>query len=140
MTRSIKIHVLAIISLLVLQSCEEGCTDTDALNEDFDAYKDDGSCEYTQATFYAKWSSFQGVPITQVDVAVEGSNIGTITTVYPQGPGNCSATGTVTYQFETGGSVDWNATMFLANGAVLYQSGSVSSSSFTECKKINVTQ
>ena len=58
---------------------------------------------------------------------------------YLIGPGNCSASGTVKYSFPDGKSIDWNTTVYLANGATIFDSGSVSPSRSLECIKVNVT-
>ncbi|WP_147377229.1 hypothetical protein [Mangrovibacterium diazotrophicum] len=128
--------------LLFISSCEEkkGCTDPNSLNYDFEAEASDGSCNYSTTTFYAKYGYFDGIPIVKVDVSVNGSNIGSINAVYPSGPGNCSAVGTIAYEFQSGESVDWNSEIVLANGAVLYSSGIVSPSSSSACIKVNVTR
>lgn len=100
--------------------CPKGCTDSKALNYDFSAKNNDGSCRYSKATFYAQFGFYQGVPINQIELKVDGSTIGSIATVYPNGPGNCNATGTVGYQFLNGNPIDWNTTVLLANGLKIF--------------------
>lgn len=144
------VPAITIISLVILTSCFEddsprpeekrGCTDSKALNQDFQADVNDGSCKYSTVTFYAKFGFFNGIPISSIDVSVNGGNIGAITATYPNGPGNCSASGTVKYDFGSGDSIDWNTVVFLANGASIFNSGSISPSSFQECIRVNVTQ
>ena len=132
--------VILLSSMFLLNSCKRGCTDSKALNYDVSADKSDGSCRYSTATFYASAGFFNGVPINRIDLSIEGSGAGTINAVYPAGPGNCSAPGTVIYQFENGSTVDWNSVVYLSNGQTLLGSGTASPSSFNECVKINVTQ
>lgn len=129
------------ISLLFFVSCGKGCTDAKALNTDFSAEKNDGSCEYSKVGFYASEGFFSGIPIVKVDVSVDGNNIVTTNgTFYQNGPGNCSASGTIAYQFESGNSVDWNATVFLLSGATIFTSGQISPSSVHECIRVNMTR
>jgi len=135
---------LLIIFLIVpfLFSCKEkekeGCTDPNSLNYDADAEKDDGSCEYRKITFYVKNDSYFGIPITSVDVSVNGINIGAATTAYPDGPGNCNATGTAIYEFHNSESVDWNSVVHLSDGSELYGSGTVTPNN-SDCIEVNVT-
>ncbi len=132
--------VVLLTSMIFLNSCKRGCTDSKALNYDVSADKSDESCRYSTATFYASAGFFNGVPINRIDLSIEGSGAGTINAVYPAGPGNCSAPGTVIYQFENGSTVDWNSVVYLSNGQTLLGSGTASPSSYNECVKINVTQ
>ena len=117
-----------------------GSTDNLALNYDFLTDENDGSCQYSKATFFAKYPAFNGVPIISIAVIVNGSEIGTITQFYPNSPGNCSASGTVFYQFESGNRVDWNTVVHLETGAIITGSGEVAPSSFSQCIKVNVTK
>ena len=137
--------ILIFLIPLFLFSCQKddvevvGCTDDNSLNYDYTATKDDGSCEYSTATFYASYGYYNGVQINSIDVTIDGENIGTINSVYPNGVGNCSAPGTVLYQFYDGYQVDWNTVVHLYNGGVVYSSGVLEPRS-TECIKVNVTK
>jgi hypothetical protein len=139
-SRVIYFLFVAIISSSLFSSCKRGCTDTKALNVDVLAVVDDGTCTYSRVAFYASAGFFNGIPVTKIDVNVNGNFIGAINTVYPNGPGNCSASGTVQYQFQNGRKVDWNTTVYLSNGATLVGSGEVSPSSVSDCIKVNVTR
>jgi hypothetical protein len=133
---------LLIIVLFVpfLFACKqkEGCMDQNSLNYDADAEKDDGSCEYRKVIFYLKNGSYGGVQITSVDVTVNGTNIGTATTVYSDGPGSCNAAGSAIYEFHNNESIDWNSVVHLSNGSNLYGSGTVTPTD-SECMEVNVT-
>ncbi|MDR1737323.1 MAG: hypothetical protein LBR66_00675 [Candidatus Symbiothrix sp.] len=118
----------------------KGCMDRNSLEYNAAATVDDGSCRYSKVTFYARYSAFNNIPIMRIDLSVDGETIGSIQTTYPNGPGNCSAVGTVLYEFQNSKTVDWNTIVYLASGAVVYGSGTVSPSRYSECIKINVTQ
>lgn len=139
-----KLFYFLIISFL-LTSCDlftkkKGCTDIYALNKDFSAEENDGSCRYSKVTFYASIGFLNGIPIQKIDVSINQNFVGSITSVYPNGPGNCSASGTVEYQFLNGNKVDWNTVIHLSNGGTVFSSGQVSPSSILDCIKVNVTR
>ena len=116
-----------------------GCTDVHAINYKPGATKDDGTCHYSNVTFYGSYGFYNGIPISSVSISANGSPIGALGVVYPGGPGNCSAPGTVSYTCQNGNRVDWNAAIQLANGAVLYSSGSFTPYN-VDCIKVNVTR
>jgi len=138
------IAIVLFAATIIFTSCEKkrGCTKSNALNFDSDACDDDGSCNFSTVTFYANAGFFNGIAIARVDVSVEGNAIGSTQGIYYPGgaPGNCSANGTVSYQFESGDKIDWNAVVYLVNGATLFESGQVSPSRYSECIKVNMTQ
>ena len=133
-----------IILLVILSSSfsckKEGCTDPKALTYDSEAKKDDGTCEYSSATFYVNKSGYSGYTISNVNVTVNGSSIGNMNTVYyPSGPGNCMANGTLPYQFNDGEAIQWNSTITLSGTTtIVYGSGTVEPDPGNECVKINV--
>lgn len=116
-----------------------GCTIPSATNYNAAATQNDGSCQFSTITFYGAYGYYSGVPISGVSVSVNGDPIGNLSAIYPNGPGNCSAPGTVHYDFRDGNAVDWNGTIYLANGVILYSAGTVSPYN-TSCIKVNVTR
>ncbi|MFZ4671403.1 MAG: hypothetical protein ACOYLT_05245 [Flavobacterium sp.] len=129
-----------VIIFIGISGCEQkGCTDPKALNVNFDAKKDDGSCKYSKVTFYQSAAYLGGITIKKVSVTVNGVSVGETAGFWPSGPGNCTATGTVPYEFTNGNSIDWNAVITLVSGGVFYSSGTVAPNSSSTCIKINVT-
>lgn len=135
--------------ILTISSCDlfplrepnPGCTDIKALNYDYSAEVDDGSCTYSNAVFYAQWPAYNGITIVRTDITVNGNQQGTISySIYPNGPSNCFAPGTVQYQFQDGNSVSWNAVHYLSTGVTIFAGGTISPSSSNDCIKVNVTQ
>ena len=122
--------LLLVASTLLFGSCEEGCTDTSALNTDFSATSDDGSCVYSNVVFYGSQIS----PCPPVVVQVNGSTVGQISAFYPTGPGNCSVPGVANYSFQNGDKIDYVAT----DGCGFIFSGTVSPSSVSDCIKVRV--
>ncbi len=134
---------LVLVLFALFFQCEKdpipGCTDSQALNKDFGADENDGSCQYSEVTFYARYAFFNGIPITKIELSVDGSEVGNISANYPNGPGNCAALGTVKYSFTNSDSIDWNSTVFLANGTSIFDSGNVLPSTSLGCIKVNIT-
>jgi hypothetical protein len=137
-----KTIVLISIIAFSIFSCEkeQGCMDNSALNFDGFAERDDGSCNYSRVTFFASAGFFNGIPITKIEVEVGGDYLGTISSIYPNGPGNCSANGTLSYVFQNGDSREWNSKVYLASGAIIFGSGRISPSRSQECIRTNVTR
>ena len=136
---------LLLIPLIVLgfTSCKKktrGCMDMNSLNYNAAAEESDGSCKFSTATFYARYGYYNGIPITSIDVNVNGSAVGTITSIYPTAPGNCGAQGTVGFGLAGSKSAAWNTVVHLANGATVFGSGTTAALAGVECVKVNVTQ
>ena len=132
--------VIVFFSLGCKKDKLQGCTDNSALNYDFIAEENDGTCLFSRATFFARYPAFNGIPITSISLTINGYEEGIINAFYPNTPGNCSANGTVSYLFESGESIDWNTIVQLANGSEITSSGTAKPSRFNDCIKINVTQ
>ena len=121
--------MLFVVSLF--SSCfEEGCTDSNSLNYDINATQDNGTCAYSKVIFYGTIFS----PCPPVSVQVNGSSIGSIQAVYPNGPGNCSVPGVAQYNFNSGETIDWIATD--ACGFIF--SGTLRPSRNSDCIKVKV--
>ena len=134
------------VQFLLIISCEPqevlvgGCIDRDALNYSYNADVDDGSCQYSNVVFYARYGYYTGIPITQIDVTVNGDYKGSLAATYPTAPSNCYAPGTVQYEIQDGEDVNWNVIITLANGASFTTGGTTRPSAFNECIKVNVTK
>jgi hypothetical protein len=137
----ITISLLSVI--LSSSSCKKGCTDQNATNFDYDAKKEDGTCEYSNVTFYTRYAGYYNnvgifVPASYIDVTVDGQNVGRITTVHPNGVGNCSTTG-ASYQCVDGKPKDWKSVVYFLDGNTITYSGTFEASRL-DCIKIQVTQ
>lgn len=146
--------LIAFAAILFLASCSDdddpipapaaiaGCMDARSLNYNPGATIDNGNCEYSQVTFYGKYSAYNTafglVFIDHVEVYVDGNAVGAFSAYYPNGPGNCSSPGTVSYQFQDRNTVDWNSIVYLVNGTQLFGSGTITPNG-AECIKVNVT-
>lgn len=122
-----------LVTTLLISSCEKpvrDCTDSKALNRNSDAENDDGSCAYSTVTFYMSVIN----PARPVTITVAGNNIGTITSQFPNGPGNCSAPGCVVYQCKSGERLDWVGT---EPGGNIW-TGTIEPNAYSDCIKIRV--
>ena len=143
--------IFILLGMMLITSCEDpssttkGCIDGNAINYDYAADIDDGSCTYSNFTFYSRYSTFTDPyyntwTITNVDISINGNYIGsTGGTYYPTSPNNCYANGTVSYQTVDGSTISWNAIVYLSNGQQIYTSGTTRPNRYSECVKINVT-
>jgi hypothetical protein len=106
--RSIKIILIAIISILNFTSCkQEGCMDPDSKTFNADADKDDGSCKYEGSiVFYYKESTAAELLAdgsAALTYYVDGSIIGSsAANVYFTAAPNCGANGSVSKTIDLG--------------------------------------
>lgn len=121
--------VLALSIFLFSCNNKKGCTDSRAINYDYQANKNDGSCQFSTAIFYV--SSPANFP--PLSIYIDGTFYGNITSYYPYGPGNCSASGCIEYQFFSGSNIDWEVIDAASNTVT----GTLSPNSQT-CIKVRV--
>jgi hypothetical protein len=116
------------------------CRDTSATNSAFFTFglSDNSKCIYSKVAFYNSKGSINNSSVSKVDLFINQSYIGEITQIYPNGIGNCTATGTVSYLFTNGHSVDWEAKYTLLNGNIVYTNGTVSPDSSLTCMSQDV--
>lgn len=112
------LFIILIIPLLSSCGQKEGCTDTKALNFDFEATKDNGSCIYSSVTFYASNKVWPDqTTIKKIYVTVNGTHLGSIDTeFYEFGFETCEESGTLSYKFDSGEEIHWMKTIFYENG------------------------
>ena len=128
---------------LLNSSCmRKKCRDTSATNSALVTFglTDNSKCIYSTIAFYNSKGFINNSAVTKVELFLNQSYFGEITQVYPTGIGNCTATGTVSYQFISNNSIDWEAKFTLANGSVVYSNGVVSPDSSLTCMSQDVYQ
>jgi hypothetical protein len=120
-------RVLFILTLaLVVTSCskdKEGCNDRRASNYDENVVIDDGSCIFTTVTFYADSSQVNGIPISSIDVTVNGAIIGSFNGFFNDGSQVCGATNTAVFPTNGESLVAWKATIYQLGGTYVENEG-----------------
>lgn len=137
---------IILIFLFLTLSCKdeetiiEGCTSGRAINFDPDAEVEDGSCQFSQAIFYAQFNVVNDERIGSIEISINGSRIGTIDQFYFNGISGCDdRRGTIPYRFQSG-SVAWAVEIFDLNGNLILDYRRSTAASPTEsCIEINVT-
>lgn len=93
------LSMILLVSGLTFMGCQqEGCTDPDARNYDSEADKDDGSCVYEGEAIF--WTDAD-YGVGTIDVSVEGTFVGTITSYSNYIP-DCGESGFVTITRDVG--------------------------------------
>lgn len=135
---SIKTIILALIAISFLASCskKEGCNFNEALNYDNEVVIDDGSCTFTNFTFYADSIYVNGSQIRRVDVKIGNEVIGNFVGAEDIGSA-CGGPSTVSYSPPSVANVSWTSEIHLAD-TVIVTSGESRTSPGTECLEINV--
>jgi hypothetical protein len=135
--------VILLFPILFFSCRKRGCIDNNALNDDVTARKDNGTCKYSQITFYSLYDKYgsKNAPVASVDMTVNNAYIGTVTGNYPAGPTSCNDPGNVFYQIVNMSAVSWTATIHYTGGlaADTVVTGDSGPNHFTQCIKINVT-
>ena len=103
-TKPILLFAIA-ISTSVFTSCKKrGCTNPNAINYNFDAEKDDGSCMF-ERTFWCNVDTLGWIDVWVSEFDSLGSKMlyeGKIKAFHPGGAPTCKASGTVTATREPG--------------------------------------
>ncbi len=140
---SYKFVFISILLLVLLNSAcmRKKCRDTTATNSALFTFgsKDNSKCVYSKIAFFNSKQFINNSAVTKIELFINQTYIGEITQVYINGIGNCTATGTVSYQFLSGKSIDWEAKFTLVNGTVFYSNGTVSPDSSLTCMSQDVS-
>jgi hypothetical protein len=133
-----KFGLICIVCLmgLTISSCvKRKCRDSSATNSAFfsSGPADNSLCVYSKVVFYTSSGYYVSGTINKIEIYINQMYIGDVTSIYASAPGNCSASGTVIYQFMDKNSVDWEAKIFFSNGQFVYTNGTVSPSSTASC-------
>ncbi|MFM7594833.1 MAG: hypothetical protein ACKO4Y_01500 [Flavobacteriales bacterium] len=123
---------LVLLVALFNNSCvKRKCRDASATNAAFfsSGPSENSLCVYSKVVFYTTSGYYLNDPINKIEIYINQVYIGDVTSVYASSPGNCSASGTVSYQFVDKNPVDWEAKIILTNGQIYYTNGILSPSS-----------
>lgn len=139
---TLKTVFLVIIVIPFLFSCSnhDGCNFNEALNYDNEVNIDDGSCIFTEFTFYADTVYLNGMFITEIDVKIGEAEIGTFNGM-ESSESACSGLNTVSYTPSTVESISWTSEIHLMDSiqdTVIFNFGEERTSPNIECLEINV--
>ena len=121
-----KLLLILTVATLTITSCskdKEGCNDRRASNYDDKVVVDDGSCIFTAVTFYADSINLNGKGITNIDITVNGSVVGSFNGSYNSGNQICGETNTAVYNTNGESSVAWSAVIHQVDGVTVSSSG-----------------
>lgn len=121
---------LTISSSCVKRKCRDSSATNSALFSSGPA--DNSLCVYSKVGFYTSSGYYGNNIITKIEIYINQIYIGDVTSIYATAPGNCSASGTVNYQFMDKNSADWEAKIFFSNGQFAYTNGVITPST-NEC-------
>ena len=115
--------VLVIVSATLNTDCvKTGCSDFDAINYDGKATSDCGCCQYSKLVFYNSSATYydsihkKTYQVISIKIKIGGDS-GIITKVFANGPPDCDAEGTFTYQLKKGDDPSWYVRVFLSGSA-----------------------
>jgi hypothetical protein len=144
---------LAIIPFLFSCSKKEGCNFNEALNYDNEVVVDDGSCTFTNFTFYADTTYYNGLYIDQIDIKFDRVLIGSFSGMEADASA-CGGSNTTSYTPRSVENISWTSelhlidtvveidtsgnTTYMLNDTVLFTSGEARTAPTLECYEINV--
>lgn len=152
---SIKTTILFLALVPFLFSCskKEGCNFNEALNYDNEVVVDDGSCTFTNFTFYADTTYYNGFFIDKIDVKFDRDLIGTFAGMEtPESA--CGGSNTTSYTPRSVENIYWTSELhlidtitetdalgnvtYMLNDTILFTAGEARTSAEMECLTIDV--
>ena len=123
--------MIVLVALFNNSCVKRKCRDSSATNSAFfsSGPSDNSLCVYSKVVFYTSSGYYMNTTINKIEIYINQVYIGDVTSVYANPPGNCSASGTISYQFLDKNPVDWEAKIIFINGQIAYTNGILSPSS-----------
>ena len=135
---TLKTIVLVVIVMPLLFSCskKEGCNFNEAINYDNKVIVDDGSCTFTNFTFYADTSKLSGVFVKKIDVKIDNKLIGSFTGMESSKTA-CGGANIASYTPTTVEQISWISEIHFQD-TIIVTSGLERTSPNIECLEIDV--
>jgi hypothetical protein len=123
--------MLVLIGLFNTSCIKRKCRDSSATNGAVisSGPSDNSLCIYSKVVFYTSSGYHLNSTINKIEIYINQVYVGDVTAVYANAPGNCTASGTLGYQFLDKNPIDWEAKIILTNGQIAYTNGVLNPSS-----------
>jgi hypothetical protein len=123
--------MLVLIGLFNTSCIKRKCRDSSATNGAVisSGPSDNSLCIYSKVVFYTSSGYHLNSTINKIEIYINQVYVGDVTAVYANAPGNCTAGGTLGYQFLDKNPIDWEAKIILTNGQIAYTNGVLNPSS-----------
>gem|GEM_PF-1880433 len=144
--RHLLFFILVIVVAILNTGCAKttiGCSDYDAMNYNAKASKDCGCCKYSKLVFYNSSATYydsihkKTYQVLSIQIWIGGDS-GMITKVFANGPPDCDAPGTFTYQLQKGDDPSWYVKVYLSGGAYFDFDELTDGGYRNSCEKIKV--
>ena len=128
-----------LLPLLFSCSKKEGCNDRTATNYDDMVVVDDGSCSYTNITFFADSTHIEGDSIVEIKIEINSTVVDSFAGMHQFGPGNCGVSNTGNFATNGEPSVSWCSTIYLFSGGLKFRSGEVNTAANLACVEVHAS-